>query len=46
MSRAKLAELLHISEKTVANWERNGIPHLAEIKKIVNIFQVNINELL
>lgn len=46
MSRAQLAELLHISEKTVANWERNGIPHLTEIKKIVNIFQVNINELL
>lgn len=46
MSRAQLAEFLQISEKTVANWEQKGIPHLAEIKKIVNFFQVNLNELL
>ena len=46
MTRKQLADLLHVSEKTVANWECNGIPHLAEIRTIVNLFQVGVNELL
>ena len=45
LSRGQLAEILQVSERTVCNWERNGIPHLKEIRTLLEFFRIQVNDL-
>lgn len=47
MTQRELAELLHVSDKTVSRWERDdGAPDLSTIPVIAEIFNVTCDELL
>lgn len=47
MTQKNLAEKLNVSDKTVSRWERNdGVPDLAVIPVIAEIFDVTCDELL
>lgn len=47
MTQRQLAELLHVSDKTVSRWERDdGTPDLSTIPVIAEIFGVSCDELL
>lgn len=47
MTQKELAELLNVSDKTISRWERDeGVPDLAMIPVIAEIFNVSCDELL
>ncbi len=47
MTQKELAELLHVSDKTVSRWERDeGAPDLGAIPALAEIFGVTCDELL
>lgn len=47
MTQAKLAEKLYVSEKTISKWENGkGIPDANSVKRLSEIFDISINELL
>ncbi len=47
MTQKDLAELLHISDKTISRWERgDGVPDLEAVPAIAEIFGISCDELL
>lgn len=47
MTQKELAELLHVSDKTISKWERQAsLPDIATLKQISNLLNISIDELL
>lgn len=47
LTQRQLADLLHISDKTVSKWERgNGLPEVSLMLPLCNALQISVNELL
>ena len=47
LTQLQLAEILHISDKTVSKWERGlGCPEVSLIAELSRVFQVDMESLL
>lgn len=47
MTQRQLAELMHISDKTVSKWERGlGCPDVSLLRSLSAVFEVNLDQLL
>ena len=47
MTQKELADILHISDKTISKWERgNGFPEISLLLPLCNELDLSVNELL
>ncbi|RDU22940.1 helix-turn-helix domain-containing protein [Anaerosacchariphilus polymeriproducens] len=47
LTQKELADLLHVSDKTISKWERGlGCPDIDSIKNLADVFSVNVTEIL